>query len=244
MAKKKMTAKQMQSLIHFLIFINATLIVAIIVLAVLLVKARHGGKNKGKEAFSYTQASGDYIVCIDAGHGGDDVGAEGLDGSYEKDDNLRLALLVEKNLKKSGVTVVMTRSDDSSTELSSRSQIANDSGADLFVSLHRNSTESINEVNGVEVWIHSSGSDRSYAIANEILSKLENVGVSQNRGVRIGTQGSSDSNYAVIRETEMTSLILEMGFMTNQTDLDLFNENLEAYANAISNAIVSWLNQN
>ncbi|MGN0394889.1 MAG: N-acetylmuramoyl-L-alanine amidase [Coprococcus sp.] len=239
MSKKKLTAKQMQSLIHFLIFINALLIVCIIILAVLLAKSQ----KKETQTFSYIKADSEYVVCIDAGHGGSDVGAEGIDGSYEKDDNLRLALLVEKNLKKSGVTVVMTRTDDSSTELASRSQIANEAAADLFVSLHRNSTASSDEVCGVEVWIHSSGSERSYAIANTILDNLEEVGVSQNRGVRIGTQDSSDSNYAVIRETDMTSLILEMGFMTNKTDIKLFNKNLEAYANAISNSIVGWLNE-
>ena len=63
-----------------------------------------------------------------------------------------------------------------------------------------------------------------------------------NRGVRIGTQGDSDDDYAVIRDTDMTSMIVEMGFMTNQDDLDYFNENLENYAKAISNGVVQWLN--
>lgn len=240
MAKKKLTAKQMQSLIHFLIFVNALLIVGIIVLAVFLVKAKKNGNEA--PAFSYTKAASDYIVCIDAGHGGEDVGAEGIDGSYEKDDNLKLALLVEENLKKSGVTVIMTRSEDTSTELESRSVIANEAEADLFVSLHRNSAEA-SSVYGVEAWIHSSGSEQSYAIANNILDGLEEVGISKNRGVRRGTQDSSDTNYAVIRETNMTSVLLEMGFMSNKTDLKLFRKNLEAYANTISNSIVNWLNE-
>ena len=59
---------------------------------------------------------------------------------------------------------------------------------------------------------------------------------------RIGTQGDSDDDYAVIRDTDMTSMIVEMGFMTNQDDLDYFNENLENYAKAISNGVVQWLN--
>lgn len=168
--------------------------------------------------------------------------AVGLDGSYEKDDNLRLAQEVAKALKKSGVNVIMTRSDDSDTQLDSRSKIANKAKADIFVSLHRNSTANPNTTKGIEIWIHSSGSERSYAAADDILSNLEEVGITANRGVRIGTQGDSDDDYAVIRDTDMTSMIVEMGFMTNQDDLDYFNENLENYAKAISNGVVQWLN--
>lgn len=61
--------------------------------------------------------------------------------------------------------------------------------------------------------------------------------------MRIGTQGDSDDDYAVIRDTDMTSMIIEMGFMTSQDDLDYFNENIENYAKAISNGIVEWLNE-
>ncbi len=146
-------------------------------------------------------------------------------------------------LKKSGVNVVLTRSDDSDTQLASRSVIANKAKADLFVSLHRNSTATANTTKGIEIWIHSSGSERSYAAADDILTNLEEVGITDNRGVRIGTQGDSDDDYAVIRDTDMTSMIIEMGFMTSQDDLDYFNENIENYAKAISNGIVEWLNE-
>ena len=61
--------------------------------------------------------------------------------------------------------------------------------------------------------------------------------------MRIGVQGDSDDDYAVIRDTDMTSMIIEMGFMTSQDDLDYFNENIENYAKAISNGIVEWLNE-
>ena len=104
------------------------------------------------------------------------------------------------------------------------------------------STANPNTTKGIEIWIHSSGSERSYAAADDILSNLEAVGITTNRGVRIGTQGDSDDDYAVIRDTDMTSMIVEMGFMTNQDDLDYFNENLENYAKAISNGVVQWLN--
>lgn len=239
--KKKMTVKQLRALVTFLVIINIVLLLSVLVLGIFLARANMG-KSK-QQTVKLKKANDTYTVCVDAGHGGSDVGAVGLDGSYEKDDNLRLALKVKEALKKSGVNVIMTRSDDSDTQLDSRSVIANKAKADLFVSLHRNSTVKANTTKGIEIWIHSSGSERSYAAADDILSSLEKVGISDNRGVRIGTQGDSDDDYAVIRDTDMTSMIIEMGFMTSQDDLDYFNENLDNYAKAISNGAVEWLNE-
>lgn len=239
--KKKMTVRQLRALVTFLVIINIVLLLSVLVLGIFLARANMG-KSK-QQTVRLKKANDTYTVCVDAGHGGSDVGAVGLDGSYEKDDNLRLALKVKEALEKSGVNVIMTRSDDSDTQLDSRSVIANKAKADLFVSLHRNSTVKANTTKGIEIWIHSSGSERSYAAADDILSSLEKVGISDNRGVRIGTQGDSDDDYAVIRDTDMTSMIIEMGFMTSQDDLDYFNENLDNYANAISNGAVEWLNE-
>lgn len=238
--RKKMTMKQLRSLVAFLVTINILLVICILVLGFFLAKA-HINQRKEKTVM-LKRANDTYTVCVDAGHGGSDVGAVGLDGSYEKDDNLRLALKVADALKESGVTVILTRSDDSDTQLNSRSKIANKAKADIFVSLHRNSTANPNTTKGIEIWIHSSGSERSYAAADNILNNLEQVGISENRGVRIGTQGDSDDDYAVIRDTDMTSMIIEMGFMTSQDDLDYFNENIDNYAKAISNGVVEWLN--
>ena len=239
--KKKMTVKQLRALVTFLVIINIILLLSVLVLGIFLARANMG-KSK-QQTVKLKKANDTYTVCVDAGHGGSDVGAVGLDGSYEKDDNLRLALKVKEALEESGVNVIMTRSDDSDTQLDSRSVIANKAKADLFVSLHRNSTVKANTTKGIEIWIHSSGSERSYAAADDILFNLEKVGISDNRGVRIGTQGDSDDDYAVIRDTDMTSMIIEMGFMTSQDDLDYFNENLDNYAKAISNGAVKWLNE-
>lgn len=239
--KKKMTVKQLRALVAFLVVINIILLICVLVLGIFLAKANSGKARQ--QTVRLKKANDTYTVCVDAGHGGSDVGAVGLDGSYEKDDNLRLALKVADALEKSGVNVVLTRSDDSDTQLASRSVIANKAKADLFVSLHRNSTVTANTTKGIEIWIHSSGSERSYAAADDILTNLEEVGITDNRGVRIGTQGDSDDDYAVIRDTDMTSMIIEMGFMTSQDDLDYFNENIENYAKAISNGIVEWLNE-
>lgn len=80
------------------------------------------------------------VIIIDAGHGGKDPGAIGLDGSFEKDFNLRVAkklkLLIENGL--GDVKVILTRDSDKFIELTDRGKIANDSNGKLFVSIHAN----------------------------------------------------------------------------------------------------------
>ena len=199
---KKLTVKQLHILVAFLVTMNVILLIGMVSLAVLLARA------KGKDADDAVPET-DYVVCLDAGHGGNDIGATGADGRFEKDDNLELTLAVAKELRKSGIQVVLTRDDDSTISSDDRSAIANESNADLYLALHRNYAAS-DSAHGVEAWIHSSASDKSYSIANSILEALETVGISENRGVRIGTQWDVESNYTVIRQTNMTSLIIEL----------------------------------
>ncbi|HCT15825.1 MAG TPA: N-acetylmuramoyl-L-alanine amidase, partial [Ruminococcaceae bacterium] len=90
-------------------------------------------------------------VCLDAGHGADDVGATSTGGArLEKDDNLRLTLKVRDRLEEKGVNVVLTRGDDSDITLKERCKLANRKRCDFFLSLHRNSSVS---GTGFEAWI-------------------------------------------------------------------------------------------
>jgi N-acetylmuramoyl-L-alanine amidase len=92
------------------------------------------------------------IIVIDAGHGGKDPGAIGLRGVREKDINLAAALELSRVLNARGdFQVVLTRENDSFVPLSDRSKIANDLNADLFVSLHCNSSLNHRE-SGFEVY--------------------------------------------------------------------------------------------
>lgn len=171
-------------------------------------------------------------VVIDPGHGGNDVGAE-YEGRYEKDDNLALALLVKEKLGDMGVDAVLTRDDDSYISLEKRCRIANRKKALLFVSLHRNSADG---AKGVEIWVSGSKPSADMRLANDILDGLEDAGISENRGVKYGyAQGSG--NYYVNSHTFMPSCLVELGFINSETDNDLFDSNLEAYAKAIAEAI-------
>lgn len=231
---KRLTVKQLRTLVRFLVAANLFLLICIAVLAILFVKT----KRSNSEAFVVQTG---YVVCLDAGHGGNDRGALGADGRYEKDDNLKLTLAVAKILRKNGIEVVLTREDDSTISSDERSAIANNADADLFLSLHRNYAAS-EEACGVEAWIYSAASDKGYAIAESILTALEDIGISQNRGVKSGTQWDSEADYTVIRQTNMTSVIIEVGFISNEQDLELFDQYMNDYAEAIADAIVIWLN--
>ena len=102
-----------------------------------------------------------WVIVIDAGHGGKDPGALGS-MSREKDINLAIALktgeYIERNIK--NVTVIYTRKNDSTVELIDRPKIANKANADLFISIHTNSTNS-RLVKGAETWIMGIAKDQA-----------------------------------------------------------------------------------
>lgn len=172
-------------------------------------------------------------VCIDAGHGGKDNGSE-AEGRIEKDDTLKIALAVESYLKSQNVNVVMTRAEDIFWKLSKRCSIANDANADYFVSLHRN----IGEGYGVETWISHTADEEANALASNILSELESVGISRNRGVKSGSQSDSNEDFVVNRDSNMASCIVELGFLNVPDDNQNFDNHLDAYAKAIGDGII------
>lgn len=174
------------------------------------------------------------IVCVDAGHGGKDNGSD-YKGRYEKDDNLKLAQAVAAYLANKNVKVVMTRSDDTFLRLSERCEIANQSEADYMLSLHRNDGEG----NGVETWISASGLEETDALANHIMEALDTAGIQRNRGVKKGTQTGQSSNYYINVHSDMPSCIVEMGFINDASDNQLFDEKLDAYAAAIGDAVLA-----
>ncbi|MBQ8922977.1 MAG: N-acetylmuramoyl-L-alanine amidase [Oscillospiraceae bacterium] len=185
------------------------------------------------------------VVVIDPGHGGNDGGALNDANNptrFEKDDNLNLALAVEQAFKKYPyIRTIMTRTDDSFVELNERCRIANEANADFFISLHRNSAVS---GDGVEIWINNdSGGDNTMdkMLAQYIMELLDEVGVSNNRGIKSGFRNSDanreSNNYYVNRYTQMPSCLIEMGFMTSDVDNQNFDAHLQEYADAIAAAV-------
>lgn len=182
-------------------------------------------------------------IVIDPGHGGSDAGAtDPTETRYEKDDDLRIALLVQKYLEQhEDVKVIMTRSDDTFVSLDDRCEIANGANADLFVALHRNLYDG--EAQGVEIWVNNHRPVIDTALAQNILDGLKGVGISNDRGVNYGYIGNPNVNYQVNRETNMPSCLVELGFMQDADDNNLFDQNCDAYAKAIADAIYKTAEQ-
>lgn len=94
-------------------------------------------------------------VVLDAGHGGGDHGAAGPAGLLEKDLVLDVAERVASRLRRSGLTVILTRTTDDFIALEERTRLANEAGADLFVSIHANASR-YRGVRGIETFFASS----------------------------------------------------------------------------------------
>jgi len=171
-------------------------------------------------------------IFLDPGHGGRDPGA--VNGTrLEKNDNLRLANAVRRNLQKQGFTVIMSRESDIDVTLAQRTNRANAANADLFISLHRNAFTNAN-ANGTEVWVFTRPTAAELGLAGEIMERLAQVGIQSNRGVKMG-------NYHVLRESRMPAVLVELGFITNAWDNELFDNKLEEYSVAIVKAACAAL---
>lgn len=170
-----------------------------------------------------------YKVALDAGHGGSDPGAVYND-RQEKDDTLDLTLAVGDILKKNGVDVFYTRTNDEYETPFKKATDANNSGADLFVSIHRNSSEKPNQYSGVETLVYNDSGFKS-EVARNINNQLENVGF-KNLGV------DTRKNLVVLKRTKMPAVLVEAGFINNEKDNYIFDQEFDKVANAIADGIL------
>ena len=181
--------------------------------------------------------NGGFTVCIDPGHGGNDGGTTDNSGMrLEKTDCIAVSVLVQEKLEQMGVNVVMTREGDETVNLDERCETANSSGADMLVSIHRNSYDG--DISGVEIWVNNAEPEYDTKLAENILSELEAAGVSGNRGVNYGYVGDSSINYYINTDTVMPSCLVELGFLTSDDDNALFDSQIDDYAQAIADGIV------
>ena len=149
------------------------------------------------------------VVVIDAGHGGEDPGALGADGSAEKDVTLAVARLVRlASLADPSIQVVLTRDSDVFVELADRTKLANARGAAVFVSLHVNACTDPS-VCGVETYVDAkqAPNGRSARLATELQDRVARVMGSRDRGVR--------TKSLFITRAQMPAVLVEMGFISN-----------------------------
>lgn len=171
----------------------------------------------------------DYRIALDAGHGGSDPGAVYKD-RREKEDTLDLTLAVGDILKKNGIDVYYTRTTDEYETPFKKATDANNSGADLFVSIHRNSSENPNQYSGVETLVYSDTGLKA-EVARNINNQLEDAGF-KNLGV------DERKNLVVLKRTKMPAVLVEAGFINNDKDNYLFDEEFDSIAQAIADGIL------
>lgn len=162
-------------------------------------------------------------IVLDAGHGLPDSGAVNKNFGW-RESNIALAITQElsRQLKGAGYDVKNTRNthtdtpapDNKSRDLSQRAAIANAFGADIFISIHLNGA--INpEASGFECW-RQTGKASKLADAVYASVKTNMSDSFKMRGVKTG-------NFAVLRGTHMPSVLIECGFITNDTEAYLLN---------------------
>ena len=174
-------------------------------------------------------------IYIDAGHGGNSVGAA-YKGRREQDDCLRLALAVGRLVAAQGIEVKYSRTADVNPDLAVRCKEANAWGADYFVSIHRNAFKP-EQARGAEAWIFSGCTvgGQTYGKAREIVNGVCAATGFANRGVKRGAPSYAD--YAVNRDTRMDSCLLECGFLDNTGDNRIFDEKFDALALAVAGGL-------
>lgn len=143
-----------------------------------------------------------------------------------------MAFAVRNILRSCGVNVVMTRSNDTFIPLGERSRISNNLNPQprLFVSIHRNGSTNPN-FNGTEVFVHPTRPPASVAAGNTVLNNIANISPMANLGLQEG-------NFSVLRETRAPAILLELGFISNTRDNQLFDEHFCEYARGVANGIM------
>jgi N-acetylmuramoyl-L-alanine amidase len=127
-------------------------------------------RNENADNTAQQAGNGPRIV-IDPGHGGEDLGAQGVGGLLEKDVTLAVALeLAEILTAKSSATVKLTRKQDIFVPLAERTTLANDFDADIFISLHANASPGA-KLTGLETYILDNADDK----ATRLLAERENA---------------------------------------------------------------------
>ena len=182
------------------------------------------------------QPRGYYKVFIDAGHGGTDPGALGY-GYRESDLNLQVAKKVESKLKSKGIDVKMSRSSDIFYSLSERAEMANDYGADAFVSIHQNSAKD-KSANGIETY-YNRNKEEDKPLSNDIQTQVISQTGANNRGVK-------NAEFTVLVKSKMISALVECGFITNESEVKkLSNPSYQdKLATGIADGIEEYLKSN
>ena len=208
-----------------------------------------------KQNFAYVFSSGSEskatVIILDAGHGGEDGGAVASDNTVEKDINLDITLKLQKILNLYGYTVIMTRSEDIMTcddnlptqrerkvsDIRNRFKIIQENPQAIFVSIHQNKFFDTTQ-KGVQVF-YSPNNAQSKTLADSIQNSFVNTLQPKNKRL----SKKSGTSIFLLYHSEIPSVLVECGFLSNPTDLvNLKNENYRTKtALIIADGIIKFL---
>jgi N-acetylmuramoyl-L-alanine amidase len=211
------------------------LVLFFMILFLLLLYIKYDEGRMIKQKKDLTAADEIFTVVIDPGHGGKDVGATGASGQYEKDFTLNLATKLRDILEQEEqLEVHMTREEDTfiSTEDMYRPRFANELDADIFISIHGNTYEDP-KVSGTEAYYYH---QRFRSFAEIIYDKVAASTGFQDRGVK-------RNDFFVVKNTDMPSVLLEIGYLTNPVEEQRMLEDdfQQSTAEAIRDGVKEYL---
>lgn len=181
-----------------------------------------------------------FTIVLDPGHGDYDPGSVGPNGTLEKDINLAVALKLGKVLESNGLKVIYTRKDDKvfstniNTDLIARADVANDNSADIFISIHLNSSDYA-DARGTETYYHPV-STNGKILAEKVQTEIVKT-------VKLPDRGVKSDDFLVLRKSLAPAILVELGYISNSEDESILNDSAyqEKFANAIANGILTYL---
>lgn len=188
------------------------------------------------------------VVVLDAGHGGNDPGKVGVDGSLEKDINLAITLKVKEYLEQSDVEVILTRENDKglysesdsnkkTADMKNRCKKIAEADPSIVVSIHQNSYHQEN-ISGGQVFYYK-GSDKGKRLAETLQKRFDYVLGEKNTRV-----AKANDNYYLLLHVKCPIVIVECGFLSNWNESAMLKseEYQDKLAWTIHMGIMEYLN--
>ncbi|MHA6250579.1 N-acetylmuramoyl-L-alanine amidase [Oceanobacillus sp. CAU 1775] len=170
-------------------------------------------------------------IVIDAGHGGRDSGAIGIDGVYEKDIVVNTARQIANTLRAYGATVIETRTADYFLALDERIDISNAYNTHAFISVHYNAFP-VMSVSGLNTFYTGiNGRELAQNVHNSLATSLP-----------LNNRGMVPANYKVLQQTNAPAILLELGFLTNPYDMSVIRTagHEQQVAEAVANGLLNY----
>ena len=189
------------------------------------------------------------VVVLDAGHGGNDPGKVGVDGSLEKDINLAITLKLKEYLEQSLVRITSTSDDDKGlykssdsskkmADMKQRCQTIAETDPDIVVSVHQNSYHQ-EAISGGQVFYYK-GSEKGKKLAEKIQKRFDYV-----LGEKNTRLAKANDNYYLLLHVKCPIVIVECGFLSNWSESKMLNSEdyQDRVAWTIHMGIMEYLNQ-